>query len=102
MTSKNKFGIPENSLAQIVALLRATEGVETAKIFGSRAMGNYRDGSDIDVAAVAPSLGHHQYLRLCSKLDDLMIPYKIDLVLIHQIDNSSLVEHIQRVGIELW
>lgn len=102
MTSKSKFGTPDSSMTQIVALLRSTEGVETAKIFGSRAMGNYRDGSDIDIAVVAPSLDHNQYLRLCSKLDDLFLPYKIDLVLIHQVDNSSLIEHIDRVGIELW
>ena len=102
MTSKNKFGISDKSLENIISLLRSTYGVETARIFGSRAMGNYREGSDIDVAVVAPSLDHNQYLRLCSRLDDLMLPYKIDLVFIHQIDNSSLIEHIKRVGIELW
>ncbi len=102
MNPGKKFGLSANDLTRITDLLRNIDGVLSAKIFGSRAKGNYREGSDIDLALDAPTLDHDHFLRLCAQLDDLILPYKIDLVLLHQIDNDTLLEHIERVGIDLW
>jgi uncharacterized protein len=102
MKTPNTFGLSDSDLNKIIEILRNTTEVKGGKIFGSRAKGNYREGSDIDIAVEAPALDHTHYLRLCTKLDDLMLPYKIDLVLMHRIDNSSLVDHIQRIGVPLW
>jgi len=95
------FGLSANDLTRIIELLRSVDGVSGAKIFGSRAKGNFREGSDIDIALIAPNLNHDHYLRTCAKIDDLMLPYKVDLVILHQIDNDSLLDHIQRVGIDI-
>jgi uncharacterized protein len=42
-----------------------------------------------------------ELLKIENEIDDLLLPYKVDLSLFHQIDNPSLIEHIQRVGIYL-
>ncbi|MCX6125401.1 MAG: nucleotidyltransferase domain-containing protein [Proteobacteria bacterium] len=102
MIPPNLFGLPDADLKNIVDILHQTNGVLKAKIFGSRAIGNYREGSDIDLAVEAPTLDHNHFLRLCSRLDDLMLPYKIDIIIMHQIDNDALLEHIERVGVSLW
>ncbi len=67
----------------------------------SRALGTFRPGSDIDLT-LKGSLSHRDLLALESELDELMLPYKIDLSLFHQIDNARLVQHIEQVGRVLY
>jgi len=62
-------------------------------------MGNYRNRSDIDLTVVGESLTHSQQLRIENALDDLLLPYKIDLSLMHEIQNVELLDHIRRVGV---
>ena len=102
MSKPTRFGISDTDLSKITSLLRSTAGVEKARIFGSRALGTFRAGSDIDIAVTAPSMDHTEFLRLATSLDDLMLPYKIDLIIMHHIDNAPLTEHIESVGISLW
>jgi uncharacterized protein len=101
MSVNAPFGIPEKDLERVVKLLTETPGILQAKIFGSRAMGTYHDGSDIDIVINAPTVDHDKYLRLCTRLDDLLLPYKIDLLLEHKIDHDALREHIARVGVRV-
>lgn len=102
MTQQTKFGLSDHDLKAITTFLQTFDGIDSAKIFGSRAKGNYRDGSDIDIAIAAPTMDHTKYLRLIAKLDDLLLPYKIDVVLMHTIDNKELADHIKRIGVNLW
>ena len=80
----------------------AESRITRALIYGSRAKGNYRRGSDIDIALDAPRMTYEDCLRLAATLDDLMLPWRIDLSLLHQIDNPALLEHIARVGKPFW
>ncbi len=70
-------------------------------LYGSRAKGNFKPGSDIDLTLVAPQMNLSELLKIENELDDLLLPYKIDLSLIHHIDNQDLLDHISRVGIPL-
>ncbi len=67
-------------------------------MYGSRAKGNYKPGSDIDIVLVAPSMPLKELLKIENEIDDLLLAYKVDLALLHQVDNSDLLEHIERVG----
>ena len=89
-------------VGSILAVLADYPAIEQVILFGSRAKGNYRNGSDIDLCVDAPVLGLQDQLNIESRLDDLLLPWKIDLVLRHQIDNSALLEHIDRVGIRIY
>ncbi|WP_233130314.1 hypothetical protein [Synechococcus sp. 1G10] len=67
---------------------------------GSRALGQHRSGSVIDLCLEAPALG--ELLLLGAELDDLLLPWRIDLQLQHLIDHPTLLEGIARAGVVLW
>ncbi|MCC5888284.1 MAG: nucleotidyltransferase domain-containing protein [Gammaproteobacteria bacterium] len=76
-------------------------GIERVILYGSRAMGTHRPGSDIDLT-VTGDLGPGEVLMLENELDDLLLPQKIDLSLHRFIDNPELLAHIDRVGRTLY
>jgi len=94
----NSFGLSTEHTKKIRACLAQEPKIEKAVLYGSRAKGNYKPGSDIDLTLFAPTMNLTELLALENKLDDLLLPYKIDLSLFHQIENPDLVDHIQRVG----
>lgn len=71
-------------------------------LYGSRAKGNFQNGSDIDLVIKGESVSHSQLLALENRLDDLLLPYSMDLSLLHEIGNPELIGHIQRVGVVLY
>ncbi len=95
------FGLPLSDLNRILVVLAREPAIQRVILFGSRAKGNFRDGSDIDLCLEAPRLASAQMSGLVNELDDLLLPWKIDLVLHHEIQHPALNDHIQRVGIPL-
>lgn len=93
-----KFGLDEKAIASIKSVLSQYPEIEKTIIYGSRAKGSFRQGSDIDLVLVAPQLTTEELLKIENQLDDLLLPYKIDLSLEHQIENPNLLDHIKRVG----
>ena len=91
-------GLSEDDVQSIREALRHFPKIRTAILYGSRAKGSYRPGSDIDLTLKGDELTHHDLLDIELALDDLLLPYKIDLSLHHQIDNPQLLDHIARVG----
>lgn len=61
-------------------------------------MGNYRNGSDIDLTLLGDSLTYTQLNRIETQIDDLLLPYSVDLSLFNHIENPDLIDHIKRVG----
>lgn len=95
-----EFGISEKALKSICDLFSKYPDIEKAAIIGSRAKGNYQKGSDIDIVIWAPKLDFSKYLRLVAELEDLEIPYKIDLLKYELIGSDNIKEYIKRVGKE--
>ena len=93
------YGLNHRTITAIQEALARHPGIERAIIYGSRAKGSYQTGSDIDFTLIAPALGLRELLGIESQLDELLLPYKIDLSLFHQIENQVLLEHIERVGV---
>lgn len=91
------LGLPREAAESIRRILRNHPDVEKAILYGSRAMETNRPGSDIDLTLIG-DLDYRELLVLETELDDLLLPYKIDLSLYRQLDNPSLIDHIQRVG----
>jgi uncharacterized protein len=75
--------------------------VQCIWLFGSRAMGREQPGSDLDLCLEAPQLNHSDRVRLMNAVDDLCLPWRVDLVLRHELP-AELEEHVQRVGRGLW
>jgi len=99
--SGTHHGLPENVIHKILGILAGYSAIEQVILYGSRAKGNYRSGSDIDLCLQAPTLLFSQQLEIENRLDDLLLPWKIDLTLRHNIENPALQEHIGRVGVPL-
>lgn len=95
---KSPEGLPVGVADQLRASLRHYPEVRQVLLFGSRAMGAHRPNSDIDLCLDAPDMSFPTYLQLASLLDEQLLPYSLDLVLKHQIDNPDFLRHIQRVG----
>ena len=62
-------------------------------------MGNYKSESDIDLTLVGATLTLRQLNSIESELDDLLLPYEIDLSIHHQIENPDLLEHVKSFGV---
>jgi predicted nucleotidyltransferase len=75
---------------------------QRAVIFGSRAKGNYRHGSDIDIALFGPALTEADLAALEERIDDLLLPYQIDLCQVESVENADLLAQIERVGQPLY
>lgn len=98
----SQTGLAEADLTRLRGVFAGCAAVEEVVLFGSRAKGTAAHGSDIDLALKGRALKTHDLLALANDLDDLLLPYKIDLVLYAQIDNQPLREHVERVGIVLF
>jgi type I restriction enzyme S subunit len=92
------FGLKKETIEAIRKVLARYSEVEKAILYGSRAKGNYRPGSDIDLTLIGEKLNLSTLQKIENELDDLLLPYKIDLSLHKQIQNKDLLEHIERVG----
>ncbi len=95
----SSFGLSTETIAQINGILSSYPEIIKVILYGSRAKGNYKKGSDIDLAIVSDSLSPHQLLTIQIQIDDLLLPYTVDLCLLRTIDNPGLIEHIHQVGL---
>lgn len=95
-------GIPAHMLTQMFREFSQIEGLKEVLLYGSRAKGNFRPASDIDLTLVGPDLTFRDLCRLDTRLDDLLMPYTIDLSIHHHIQSGELLDHIKRVGIVIW
>jgi predicted nucleotidyltransferase len=93
------YGLSEKTIRGIQDVFARHTQIEQAIMYASRANGNYRIGSDIDLVLVGPELDLSQVFKIEVELDDLMLPYKIDLFAYHKIENQELIGHINRAGV---
>jgi predicted nucleotidyltransferase len=99
----NKFGITEQSFNYIIESLGLYKEIEKTIIFGSRSIGNYKKGSDIDLSIIGENVTDKTVLSLSTKLNqELPIPYYFDIINYQTIDNIQLQEHIDQFGSEIY
>lgn len=91
-------GIKEPFSSQILNLFRGLPANVEVILFGSRAKGNFREGSDIDLALKGKGLTQAICTELHSHYENLYLPWKLDLVIYETLQEPALKEHIDRVG----
>ncbi len=94
-----RYGLKNITIEKINRVFSKYPQVEKVVLYGSRAKGNYKDGSDIDLVLYGNKLTHTMVNKLINEIDDLLLPYIIDISIFEHISNLDLVEHINRVGI---
>ena len=90
-------GLSVQAVAAIRRVLSSHPSIDQVLLFGSRAKGNYKNGSDIDLA-VFGAIDDSELGTIAWELDDLLLPWEIDLLQFDRIANPALCEHIDRVG----
>jgi uncharacterized protein len=94
-------GIPTARVKQLDQLWAQQPRLQAVWLFGSRAMERHQPGSDIDICLEGPAFGHGERLRLMAAVDDLLLPWRVDLVLRQELP-AELEAHVQRVGRCIW
>ena len=102
MNKRSEFGLPTHVVSELRKVFENKSSIKKATLYGSRAMGNFKPGSDIDLCLTAPELTLSDLLKTENEIDDLLLPYKVDLSFFHSIENPDLIEHIKVHGIPLW
>jgi predicted nucleotidyltransferase len=98
-----KYGLKEATIRKICAVFAKFPQVDQAVLYGSRAKGNYKNGSDIDLTLCGDAdLTLNVLYQIMHALDDLLLPYTIDLSIFSDIGDPDVVEHIRRVGVTFY
>lgn len=98
----NDSGLSEATVERICNVFSQHQHIEKAVLYGSRAKGNYKTGSDIDLTLYGLGLDFNQLNVIASELDDLLLPYTIDLSIFEKLQHTELLEHIERVGVVFY
>lgn len=99
---EENFGLSFKTTEKINSVFQNHPQIDKAIIYGSRAKGNYKRGSDIDITLVGENLTITELFKIENELDDLLLPYMIDLSIYHKLKSEGLIEHIQQYGKELY
>ncbi len=97
-----KFGLSEITCDTIRRILEQHANVEKAVIYGSRAKGNYKTGSDIDLTLMGDDLDNRTLSAIAGELDESYIPHTVDLSAYDRIETPELRDHIDRVGLVFY
>ena len=100
-----KYGLSDKATIAIQNVFSRFPQVGAVILYGSRAKGNYREGSDIDLTLIAvdgQSIDLGTRFKIDEALDELMLPYSFDISVMAEIDNPALIDHIERVGKDFY
>ncbi len=95
-------GLTDITVEKICAVFRRFGEIEKAMLYGSRAKGNFKTGSDIDLTLYGENLSPNLLGDIAEALEDLLLPYTIDLSTFDTLNHEELREHIERVGIVFY
>lgn len=93
-----KYGLEDKVIEAIVNTIATHEEVECAIVYGSRTKGTYRNNSDIDLTLEGKKLSHRTLFTIEQQLDDLLLPWNIDLSIKSEIKNDDLIKEIETYG----
>lgn len=95
-------GLPKDTIDSIRAVLAKNSELEKVLLYASRAMGNFKAASDINRSLIGRKIDLSLQNSIELELDDLMLPYKFDISIYHKTSNPKLLDHINRVGKEIY
>lgn len=96
----DKFGLPERTVKELLAYFETKTNIDEVKIFGSRAKGNYHNGSDIDFAIWKND--EEAITRILGELDDLPTPYMFDVIDYKSLSNEKMKNSIDKDGVVFY
>ena len=97
-----KFGLSDIALSKLQNAFSLYADIEKVVLYGSRAKGNHKPFSDVDIALTGNAITYSKLHKLSTDIDDLLLPYQFDISIFHKLTNPDLIDHIQRVGITIY
>jgi predicted nucleotidyltransferase len=97
-----RLGLSQATLNKLNSVFLQHKAISSVLVYGSRAKGNYRPGSDIDLTIKGDALEFAELMQIEDQIDDLFLPYTVDLSQYAQLSNTDLIEHIDRVGVVIY
>lgn len=95
----DKFGLSLRDLECIHSILNKYSNIRTVVLFGSRAKGNFKSGSDIDLAVMDSDIPEETLIKILNDFKESDLPYFVDLVSFQSLQQNELKDHISRVGV---
>jgi predicted nucleotidyltransferase len=97
-----KLGLAQTTLDKLNSVFERHGEIDAVLIYGSRAKCNYRSGSDIDLTIKGHVLEFAKLMQIKDQVDNLFLPYTVDLSQYSQLTNAELIAHIDRVGVVIY
>ncbi|MCI5830778.1 MAG: nucleotidyltransferase domain-containing protein [Treponema sp.] len=92
-----QFGLSEKHLQIINGIYSKYPEIQKVLVYGSRALGTYRPGSDIDMTIIG-DVSSQALFKIINDFDDSMLPYLVDISIFSKLKNPGLIEHINTFG----
>lgn len=93
------YGLEEDTISKINEVFSKYSQIEKVILYGSRAKGNYHNGSDIDITLKGKKLTlSNSVYPIAEELDELYLPYMFDISIFSHIKDHDMIDHINRVG----
>jgi len=97
-----RYGLNEEAVKAIQDVFRSHPAIQEVLLYGSRAKGNFKPGSDIDLTLVGDGIQTRELAKVEQELDDLLLPYTFGISLFRCLTHPGLVDHIRRVGVTFY
>ncbi|MFA6937603.1 MAG: nucleotidyltransferase domain-containing protein [Treponema sp.] len=96
-------GLDQKTLSTISSTLEKYPHVAKAILFGSRAKGNFKEGSDIDLCLKTDEgFTHSDTIHIMQDFEDSYLPYEFDVLVYKELSNEELKNYIDKVGITIY
>ena len=95
-------GLTERDTQTLFGILNQFQEVESVYLYGSRAKGTYKLGSDIDLAIMNEGVSEKTIRAIKAEMEDSSLPYFVDITNFPTLNHKELAEHIQRVGVPFY
>lgn len=97
-----KFGLTQKTIDKISSVFENYSEIVEVIIYGSRAKGNFREGSDIDLTLKGINISNNILSKINQQIDDLNTPYLYDISIFEKLESLEFIEHINKVGKTLY
>ncbi len=102
MSASLRFGLSDKTILSLRSVFTKFPSIQKVIIYGSRAKGNFKPGSDIDLTLITSENDLSFLFEVENAIEELLLPYKVDLSFYSSLDNENLKDHINRVGVEFY
>lgn len=96
------YGLTDIELQKLFEVFAQNGRIEQVILYGSRAKGNFKPFSDVDITLVGSELSRDDLNKVIQEIDDLLLPYQFDISLKRKLKNVALIDHIERRGVEIY